>query len=243
MGLFIKKDNKVLTNVDYIEAYVGAKYFKKGLNEILGDKVTIMGIFNFKVGDKDGDVSKSKIHTFKFPTMMMTKPTSIEDIEQEIIPGTGVQKYKVLKYYKNDAMMVTTQIVTSIDNVETFVNLLIAGNLPNTLKYSDVMNLFLKNISINKQKLGITALILSIVISEIYRYKKDPSLPFRKVIGLGKANELEYLASNARTVCSNNGTFNALTFEDPNTMLVTSINKLRYHKKENPSPLEKIIRV
>lgn len=243
MGVFLKKDDKCLVDVEYLEAYIPDKLFKKGLNEVLGDKVNLLGIFNFKVAGKDLDVSKSKIYTFKFPTMMMSKPVSIEDKEMELIKGTGIQKYKVLKYYNGDQMMTSLQVVTSIDNVEKFVNLLIDGNLPNTLKYSDVHELFLKNISINKQDLGITALVISVVISEIYRYKNDMSLPFRKVIGKGKAGEMDYISANARTVCANNSTFSALTFEDPNTMLVTSINKFRYNRKENYSPVEKIIRV
>lgn len=243
LGYFIKKEDKILVNADYVEAYVPEKYFKKGLNEVMGDKITIMGIFNFRVGNKDGVITNNKLHTFKLPTMMITKPNSIEVKELELTNGSGSQKYKVMKYFKGDELMTSTKIVTSIDNVEKFVNLLIAGNLPNTINYSEILNLFLKNITFNKQKLGISALILSVVISEIYRYKKDMSLPFRKVIGAGKANELDYIAANARTVCSSNSTFSALTFEDPNTMLVTSINKLRYNKKENPSPVEKIIRI
>lgn len=243
MGLFIKKDDKMIFNGDYLEAYIPDKLFKKGLNEVLGDKVTVLGIFNFKTGDKNGDMSKSKLYTFKFPTMMLTKPLSIEDREFALTKESGVQKYKVLKYANGDQMMTTLQVVTSIDNVEKFVNLLIDGNLPNTLKYSDILDLFLKNMSINKQNLGVTALILSVVISEIYRYKYDMSSPFRKIIGKGKATELDYETANARTVCANNSTFSALTFEDPNTMLVTSINKHRYNRKENYSPVEKIIRI
>lgn len=243
MGLFIKKDDKMIVDVEYLEAYIPDNLFKKGLNEILGDKVSILGIFNFKVAGKDMDFSKSSLHTFKFPTMVISKPSSIEDREFSLTKDSGIQKYKVLKYYKGDVMLSSLQIVTNIDNVQKFVDLLIAANLPNTLKYSAILDLFLKNITNNKQSLGITALVASVVISEIYRYKNDMSIPFRKVIGRGKASELDYIAANARTVCANNSTFSALTFEDPNTMLVTSINKHRYKRSENFSPVEKIIRV
>ena len=75
------------------------------------------------------------------------------------------------------------------------------------------------------------------------RFKNDLSIPFRKMYATNKAGELDYVAANSRTICANNGTFSALTFEDQDTMLVTSANKKRYNKKENESPLEKIIRI
>lgn len=242
-GFFVNKDKKAIVNVDYMEAYIPIRLFKKGLNEVLGDRLNIFGIFNFKIGDKNGNIKGDRVYTYKFPTMMITQPNSIENREFELIKGTGVQKYKVLKYFKGDQLLCNTDVVASIDNVEKFVNLLIDGNLPNTMKYTDVLKAFLDNTMINKQNLGVSSLIFEVVISEIYRYKGDMSSPLRKYIGKGKCGEYDYEAANARTICANNGTFAALTFEDPNTMLITSMNKLRYGRKENPSPIEKIIRV
>lgn len=239
----MKKDNKILLSSEYMEAYLPKKMFKKGLNEVLGDKLSIMGLFNFKYSNNENDISKQPMHTFTFPSMMMTKPSSIKEQEIELFEGSGIQKYVVAKYYKGDEIMSATSVVAEIGNVEKFINLLIEGNIPNTINYSKVLELFINSMLINKQNLGVSAVVLSVVISEIYRYKKDPTSPFRKVIGKGQAGELDYLAANARAVCANNSTFSALTFEDIDSMLVSAINKSRYNKKENESPVEQIIRV
>lgn len=241
-GFFIKKDRSLLLNMEYMEVYIPEALFKKGLNEELGDRVSILGIFNFKVG-KGVDKLEPTLHTFKFPSMITSAPSSIETKEMELTKGSGIQKYKILKYYKGNEVLESLFVIADIGNVEKFVNLLVNGGLPNTIKYSSILDLFLQNILVNKQSLGVSAVSLSAVISEIYRYKNDLSVPFRKVIGAGKAGELEYVSANARTVCANNGTFSALTFEDQDTMLVISANKKRYNKKENESPLEKIIRI
>ena len=242
MGYFIKKDESLLLNIDYMEAYIPDSLFKKGLNEELGDRFSLLGIFNFRVG-KGPDKLESKIHTFKFPSMITTSPSSMEEEEFELTEGSGSQKYKILKYYKGNKVLESLFVIADIGNVEKYINLLINGNLPNTIKYTDLLNLFLQNIIVNKQSLGISALVLSAVISEVYRYKKDLSIPLRKIIAKGKCGELDYFAANARTIAANNGTFSALTFEDQDTMLVTSANKHRYNRKENVSPLEAIIRV
>lgn len=241
-GIFVKKDISLLLNVDYMEAYIPEHLFKKGLNEELGDKVSLLGIFNFKIG-KGPDKLDNKIHTFHFPSMIVTAPSSIDTEEFELIKGTGVQRYKVLKYYKGNAVMESLHTIADIGNVEKFVNLLLEAALPNTLPIPDVKRLFLQNIIVNKQSLGISDVALSAMVSEIYRYKNDMSIPFRKMYGAGKAGELDYQAANARVVSANNGTFSGLIFEDQDTMLVSAVNKKRYNKKENESPLEKIIRV
>ena len=242
MGFFIKKDRALLLNEVYMEAYVPENLFKNGLNQELGDKVSMMGIFNFRIG-KGPDKLDKKLHTFKFPSMITTAPASIESAEMELNQGSGVQKYKILKYYKGNEVLESLFTIADIGNVEKFVNLLMNGNLPNTINYSTLLDLFLQNILVNKQSLGITAVCLSAVISEVYRFKNDLSIPFRKMYATNKAGELDYIAANSRTICANNGTFSALTFEDQDTMLVTSANKKRYNKKENESPLEKIIRI
>ena len=239
----VKKDNKILLNAEYMEAYIPKKMFKKGLNEILGDKLSIMGLFNFRFSNDENTISKQPMHTFTFPSMMLSKPSSIKEQELELFEGSGVQKYIVAKYYRDEEIMCTTSVVADIDNVEKFINLLIEGNLPNTIPYSKILELFIKNMEINKQNLGVSAVVLSVVISEIYRYKKDQSVPFRKMYGKGNVGELDYISANSREVCANNSTFSALTFEDIDTMLVTSINKSRYKRKENESPVEQIIRV
>ena len=239
----IKKDNKILLNAECMKAYIPKKMFKKGLNEILGDKLSIMGLFNFRFSNDENSIDKQPIHTFTFPSMMISKPSSIKEQELELFEGSGVQKYVVATYYRDEEIMCTTSVVADIDNVEKFINLLIEGNLPNTIPYNKILELFIKNMEINKQNLGVSAVVLSVVISEIYRYKKDHSVPFRKVYGKGNAGELDYKPANSREICANNSTFSALTFEDIDTMLVTSINKSRYKRKENESPVEQIIRV
>lgn len=239
----IIKDKQILFVGEYMEAYLEAKFFKKGLNEIYGDQLKILGIFNYRLG-KDGTIpANAPLKTFKFPSIMYTEPNSMEDAELELIPGTGVKKYKLLKYYKNAKVMTDTRCVATIDSVSLFNNIKMAGGIPNTIKYLDIEKLDLANLEINKQNLGTPATQLSIAIAEIYRYKGDISIPFRKKFGKGEAGDLDYIAGNSRMVCAANSTVAALTFEDQDSMLVSSINRKRYKKKQNPSPLEAIIRV
>lgn len=237
------KNEKVIFTGDYLEAYVPDNLFKKDMNEYLGDIVHMMGIFNFRLGKNREVDSSSKLYTFNFPSMIMSRPSSTEIKELELIPGTGVKKYHILKYNNGDEFLTSTEVVKDISNVEKFVNLLLSGALPPTLKYEDILRMFYKNLEVNGETCNVSGVLLSVVVSELCRYKQDQSIPFRRVIGKDKAGQLDYKLANARSVCANNSTFSALTFEDIDTMLVYSVNKKRYNKKENESPLESIIQV
>ena len=239
-----KKDNKLIFTGEYMEAYVLDKLFKKNLNEVVGEDVDLFGLFNYRVSNKKGEIDpKSKLYTFNFPSKIVTKPTSIETAELELLPGCGVQKYRVLKYYNGDAMMECLQVVKSITNVETLVNMFLSASIPNTIPYEKLPEVFMTGLFINGETGNVNASTISVYISELNRYKKDTSIPFRKIAGKGNCSSYDYVPANVRSVCANNSTFSALTFEDIDTMMVYSINKKRYNKPQNASPIEQIIQV
>ena len=246
VNFFELKDDSMIFTKDYMEVYIPQNLFKKDLNEIYGDIVHVMGIFNFRVGNKDGEIDKnSKVYTFNFPSMFNTKPSSIEEKEMKLVTNSPTTKYYVLKYYKNDKMMVSTEIIQDISNLKVFINLLLAGTIPPTIEYESILKMFYKCMEINNETANVTGLVLSIIVSEICRFKKDETIPFRRIIGNNKYNvsQLDYKMCNYRQVCANTSTFTAITFEDIDTMLAYSINRKRYNKKSIKSPNEELLEV
>jgi hypothetical protein len=240
---FQRKGDSVLFTGNYMEAYIPIEYFEKGIAVENGDKIDLFAIFNFKVfSTLNPDRKSAKLLTFKFPSSIITKPHSSEDDDIELISGSGEQRYKVLKYFKNDEILTTINVVQSINNVEKFIDLLNAGKLPNTIKYNMILDLFLKNLEINKINLDVSSVVLEAMITQIYRYKDDRALPFRKVIGKNKkVTEYDYKTANMREIAELGSTFTALTFEDIDTMITASINRNLYKRQEAQSPVEKII--
>ena len=241
-----KSDNKLLFTGNVMEAYVKKSYFDKKINEFIGDKVSLYGLFNFRVSETKTSVinNKSKLHVFNFPVHFVSIPSSIQKKELELVEGCGLEKYYVLTYNTNDIVMNTTQCVKDIDNVKCFIDLLISGNLPNTINYEDVLKITFNVMEVNGESCGCPGIVESIIVAELYRYKKDQSIPFRKAINRFKnVSQLDYVANNTRSVSANNSTFSGLTFEDIDTMLVYAVNKKRYNKTENESPIEQIIKV
>lgn len=236
------KDQKMIFTGDYMEAYIPSKIYKSLVEED-GEILKIMGVFNFRIGKNREVDPNSELFTFNFPSMFFTAPSIIDKQILTLLPEKNSNEYFVLKYYKGDLMMTSTEIIKDISNVEKFVSLLLNGYIPSTVKYSDILRMFYRNLEINGETANVSGTLLSGVVSELCRYSGDQSIPVRKMIGKGKAGELDYSLANARTVCANNSTFSALTFEDVDTMLVYAIDGKRRNRKENISPLEKLIQI
>lgn len=245
VAYFKEKDDSVIFTGNYMEIYIPNSYFDMGLSEVNGEVIESMGIFNFRVNTSDKqDIESTKVHTFNIPTMISLKPSSVVNREFELLKGSGKQKYRVLKFFNGDTVLVSSSTVALVDNTEAFIlKLLSEGKIPNTINYEDVFKLFLKNLEMNNMNLNVSGMLLGLIVSELYRSKGDLAIPFRKVIGKNpNVSQTDYMAVNTRTLCSYSSTFAASTFEDIDTMILTSVNRKRLNKSQAYTPVEEIIK-
>lgn len=242
---FIKeKDNKAIFTGSYMECYLPMSFVSKGITYIVGDIVNAIGLFNLRATMKDSEkIEDQKLLTFNVPSMVTMKPTSTERRMLSLVPGQEPEQYLVLQFYNGDEILTTLDVVATVDNTDIFMmRILTQGKLPSTIKYNDGFKLYLQNLEINKINLDTPAPILSIIYSEIYRYKDDVALPLRQVLGKGQCGELDYVTADMRTISSLSSTFSALTFEDIDSMIIRSVNRKRYKSKNAYTPLEQIIK-
>ena len=74
---------------------------------------------DYAVFDKNGNTSGLK--SFKFPTVFLTKPYTIEKQKGvKLTKHTDVEDYRLLRYKRGDAIMVSVAVPQSIVNVEAF---------------------------------------------------------------------------------------------------------------------------
>lgn len=239
----LKDDGEyIVFNGEYLEMYIPVYYFESNLAENSGNAIRVFGLFNLRVFANNKPM---KIETLNIPSMIYIYPSDIEKRNIQIIEGEHgeVEQYVVAKFYKGNRIMVNS-IAQDASNVELFLNLIFNSKLPKTLSYHDVLNVWLKNLQLNNVRLGVPSAPLEIIIREIYRNKDKPEEPFSKVIGKNpKMSEYSYKTANIREICARNSTFAALTFEDMDAMITSSLNIHKYKKDETVSPIEKIIKM
>lgn len=241
-NFLIDDGEHIVFNGDYLEMYIPGFYFESKLAENSGSAIRVFGVFNLRVTSNDKEL---KLETLNMPTMIYIHPSEIEKKELQLLKGQDgeLTQYVIAKFYRGNKIM-SNSIPQDASNVELFLNLLCGGKIPKTIAYSQVIKIWQKNLQINGVKLGVTSTILEIIIGEIYRNKSKPEETFAKLIGKNPGtSEFAYEPANIRQICARNSTFAALTFEDMDSMITSSLNINKYNKQETISPIEKIIKM
>jgi hypothetical protein len=226
----------------YMECYIPAFYFDSKLGEIYGSDLRVFGIFNIRAfNDK---MQPLELETFNFPSMLTLYPSETEHKKLTLLKDDEEPtEYIVGKFYKGGRVM-RNAISQDSTNVELFINLITKGKIPRTVPYSQIIQIWHRNLSANNIKLGVVSSVLEAMIAQFYRDKSNPDKRFAQTIGNNpKVSETDYKPANIRELCARTSTFAALTFEDLDSMLTSSINISKYKKAEVDSPLEKILKM
>jgi len=242
-----REDSRIIFEGDYMEIYVPKDYFKKGIASYNGDKINTMGIFSFIVYTQD-EKDKGKegsIHSLKVPMKIEFDYVDVKTAnKKKIKPELKEDDYHVFCLEKGNIFIYNTSSEQTAENSKDFIYLLHNGNLPSIIPYEDIIKLYIESITLNQVNLNNPAIIFEIIIAELCRDKKDLTQPFRKEIGKDKAGitQYDYENINLKRLPPLSSTFTAITFEDMNQSLISSIKKNRNGEKEVDSPIEKTIK-
>lgn len=240
---FLKDDGENIVFIGhYMEIYIPESYFTTKLAEIEGALVKTFGLLPCIIKDKNDKIIVRE--TLNIPTTIILHFNDIYTTKTNpyTFEGSEPDTYRVLKFYKNDVIMLNT-VQKNSTNAELFMNQMCSGKIKN-VSYDKILDIWQKNLELNGINLGVPSSILEIIIAEIYRNPKNPNEKFSKYINASpKAPRSNYRSSNIREICSRNSTFAAITFEDFDTMMTASLNMNKYDKKQVESPIEKVIKM
>lgn len=243
LAAYLKDDgnNFIFTGIK-AECYIPEHYNNGKLFEQSPDSVTVFGLFTVKVFDGNDKVLCEEI--LNIPTMIYMYPADIieDEVTLESDIGDGGDRYIILRFFTGD-IFTPVNIIQNLDNTELFLNLLCGGKLPR-IKYSDIINVWHKNLALNGTNVGVTSSIQEAIIREIYRDPKKPERTFGEARSKDNGiSDYDYRAASLREICARNSTFAAMTFEDIDSMITYSLNTTAYNKKEKISPVEEIIKM
>jgi hypothetical protein len=151
-------------------------------------------------------------------------------------------RYTILRFFTGD-ILTHTNMIQDLDNTEIFLQLLCGGKLPK-IKYSQIINVWHKNLELNATNVGVTSAMQEAIIRKIYRDPKKPERTFGEARSKDNSiSEYAYRTATLREVCARDSTFSAMTLEDIDSMITYSLNTTAYNKKETISPVEEIIKM
>ena len=221
-----------------MDIYLPKEYFDSEIASYLGNKVNTTGIFQFKVF-KDKEDKKGRMYQMSLPESIIFEFN--DSVEEMLTMGKNKdpEKYIIFSLKKGNLFMETTQLTQFFANTENLVKMHHNGKLPDILAYHEILNMYIDSMRNNSSSLRMPLALIEMIISGLARDKNNLDVPFRKVIGAGKAGENDYLQMSIKNLAMTNSTFTAITSEDINKAIINSVNKSEYDGVERETPIEK----
>ena len=212
--LKISEEGSILFNDPKREfvAYVPEKYFERGIAEQQGEYINLLGVFDYTIQDIETGKNNG-LKAFRLPTIFSTHPYITEKQKQlQLLKQTEPTDYRVFRYRVGDEIIVSTNVVQFIGNVEKFNNLFfILGYIPNTIPYDKIHEYIIDAMSLNGDSYGLNMQVFGFVISELCRSKNDPAIPFR----LSGSNDMHaYQSMSVKGISKLVSPYTALLSED-----------------------------
>jgi hypothetical protein len=205
------------------------------LAKVMGNRIQSLGLFFFKVDGKVYELQIPVDVTFEFSDQYKTKT--------KIKPSIPSADYDVFVLNKNDIFIYDLFYKQNFDDLMRWISKLVQGaKLPLTMSYDEVFSIYVKALQVTNinARLGVSALSLEFILSELYRNKRNMNRPFR--FAYNGTNEYDYRMIKITKIPEMNSTFTGMLGEDIKQQLVSAIAKNREGRKDRVSPMEKIIK-
>lgn len=220
--------------------YVPLNYFdnkvKIPIAQQYGEYISMIGICNWAIIDKNGKVSTIK--PFIFPSMFLCKPREQEKVKNLQIDNTEPSDYVLLKFQKGDEVISQVRVPQDIGNTEMFFKMFImTSKVPTTIPYDRLWEVFFESAKLNGFNFGLNIQLFSLIIASICRDVNDISKPFNST---DMKDMTKYKPIDIRMVPKFISPYTAITSENWDESLRAAV--LMQDVENTPeSPLEKII--
>lgn len=191
-----------LPNTQEIRFFIPENYFESKAAVIIGELVQLIGVFNYAIYDIKTDKPASELKTFKFPSVFLTKPYKIDKLKDaKLTKVSDKQDYRILKYKKDDILIMNTNVSQNIENVEDLFKLfIISGKIPSNIDYRELWKYPIESMNINGGNFNISYQYFGLLISELCRDPNDYSKPFRLSSAKGKGEWTNYKPISVKEV-------------------------------------------
>lgn len=243
LKFFEKDGNAIRFNGEILKIYLPKNYFETKVAEYNGNEVNTIAFFFFEVKtfameDKDQD---GHFYIMKLPARIEFEFDDRESAKKNI-KESGLIDYDVFIMNKGSLFMKNENVVQSATNAKDFLYMLHKGRFPSLVPYSEIIDLYMENLDINKLSLNCMSIIYELMIGELMRSRKNPKIAFRKAINKEGTSEMDYININMKNIAFFSSNYAAIGFENFNQAIITSVSRDLKGEKEIISPVEKTLK-
>lgn len=213
--------------------YVPELFFERNYAEFNGEYVSLIGILDYAIFNKDG--KHSGLKRFNFPSKFTCKPREIEKIKSvKLTEFSKEQDYRLLKFGKNDEVISSVFVAKDVENAEYFYKMFLCGKIPTTIPYTELQNYFIENINLNGADYGLNMQLFGIIVAEMCRDIKDIKKLFRHT---DMKNKYAYQTIDIKQAPKYISPYSAITSENWDEAVVNAM----MNKNTKYTPMEKLL--
>ena len=184
--------------------------------------------------------SEPEVFGMNLPVELNIQYSEISKARRRFKDMNTEDDFKVLTSYKGELVIKNAIHVESAGNSADFLNSLLYGKLPESIKYSDLPDVMRSNAEYNGLKLGVPNVIVEIMMSELARDRRDNTVAYRFIAGkTGKEDGYESVRIN--DIPSMSGVFQSLAFENIDASIGKSLVMSLPGHRNIAAPTEKIL--
>ena len=240
MQIFKKSGESILVAAPIVEVYLPFEY-TKDLYQVIGENVRYFGIANFKVFENESQLDhREKVKTIPLgiSAFIDAHPSETDVADVQFVKDGIYRKCIILRFYKDDAFAVSTDIIMTTDNMSIVLNMLENGKLDN-VPATCVARIIRHAQKINGVNLRLPEEYLRVLVAEKYR---DPERKNQKIRYSEHPDSDTVLSVNSREETYLSSTFQGITFEDIGTAVIVANNRKNAGVKEPETIMEKIVK-
>lgn len=250
--MFREKDNVVYVDCYAIELYLPYDYLDKEYRGIpyytvIGTKVQYFGVGNMKFFNSQKEMENPlsvPIQTLGVPMILITEPSDIDTRDVVFTKGGKSRKCIVLTYYKDDQFLCDMNAIKRNECDMILMSRLEGGKLDHTTP-EEAFNILNDSQRMNGVSLRVPPEELEIFVSERYRMGTEDGGSQRLRMADSDETDVDMddiVSLNMRQEAMNTTTYQALTHEDINSALISSVNRTNRGVVDDPTIMERVVR-
>jgi hypothetical protein len=219
---------------DRVDVLIPETYFEEPpLAEDLGGRVETLCFVDIRA--RETATSASRRFAFRLPArLQLFYSASSEEVEEE-------EKVRVFTSRSGEVFVADLSVVQGSENVSEIFRALASARI-RLAGYTDMAGLFVEGARINGTGTGVNHAVMEGIISEMARWKGDPTVLFRVALGAGKAGDNDFTFVRLKDLPRLNGVFTGIGFEDIQLAVQSGVRKTMSGEAQRKSPMEEIAR-
>lgn len=230
---YVEKGDSLVATAYKVSFLIPSYFFIDRLAEDFGSKVQTYFIFNAIV--QQTEKSKPEKRTILLPVKWNL---FFDETYTDTIDGQKVNVYVV---NKGTTFVDSVNIVQTADSMKAIFEIISKAQFRD-VPYESLVKIFFETAALNKVNTGATPVIFEAIVSELARFKTNPTIPFRIPFAAGKATKEDFIFTKIKEIPKLNSTFGGLGFENIVSATQSGVVRGLKDEKENISPLEKVSR-